>query len=123
VATVHYSLVVGGVTYRQSQTDNFPKGYPVFQRMAPTDAPIGGAPFTLHCYGVDFDPAAKIVWNGGEEPTTFIDSTHLTTGVQPGTAVVTTSVPVSIRNPTADSDSIWFAFVGTGQADLPPTKF
>jgi len=49
--------------------------------LEPNSAEIGEESFTLHVRGTGFGPDAKIVFNGHEEPTTFVSPTELTTGV------------------------------------------
>jgi hypothetical protein len=47
----------------------------------PESANIGDPSFTLHVHGTGFGPDSVIVFNGHEEPTTFVSTTELTTGV------------------------------------------
>jgi len=65
---------------------------PVLNSIEPTTAECGSADFTLTCIGSGFTPNSVIIWNGGEEPTTFVDENTLTTGVKPSLV----SEPVSL---------------------------
>jgi hypothetical protein len=54
--------------------------------LVPDKAFVGGPDFDIQVIGENFTAESKIMWNGGEEPTTFVSPTLLTTGVQPSTA-------------------------------------
>lgn len=65
-----------------------PSDVPVLTALVPDKAFVGGPDFDIQVVGENFTADSKIIWNGGEEPTTFVSPTLLTTGVQPGTATV-----------------------------------
>ena len=49
--------------------------------LTPNSAEIGDPNFTIHVHGTNFTSLSKIIFNGFEEPTTFVSATELTTGV------------------------------------------
>jgi IPT/TIG domain len=69
---------------------------PVVTSLTPNSAEIGDPSFTLHVHGTGFKSGSVIVFNGGEEPTTYVSATELTTGVDMSTAAVPVTVPVSV---------------------------
>lgn len=91
-----------------------PSGYLVIGSLNPPFSPIGAPDFTLLVIGEGFVAGSKIVWNGTEEPTTFVDSKTLSTVVQPSTATVETTIPVHVLNPDGGrSRDLPFRFAGT----------
>jgi hypothetical protein len=48
--------------------------------------------------GGGFTEESVIVWNGGDEPTTYVSKSALTTGVKPSTASGPITIPVTVRN-------------------------
>jgi hypothetical protein len=64
--------------------------------IAPISATVGGPDVTLHVYGTGFTAETVILFNLGEEPTTYLDSTEVTTLVKPSTASGPATVPVSV---------------------------
>jgi len=71
---------------------------PVVSSLNPGSATIGDPSFTLHVLGTGFNSESLIVWNGSEEPTTYVSATELTTGVDMSTAVVAVNIPVAVLN-------------------------
>jgi predicted RecA/RadA family phage recombinase len=70
--------------------------------VAPATAVCGGPDLTLHVSGTGFTESSVILFNGGEEPTTYVSATELTTLVKPSLAVNPVVVPVSVVGaPTA----------------------
>jgi len=88
-----------------------PPPTPTVGSLNPQWAKIGSADVTLHVIGTNFTSASKIVFNGGEENTTYVSPTEVTTVVKPSLASVAVSVPVLVRNAGApDSNSVNFIF-------------
>ena len=56
------------------------------------------ADVTITVRGAGFTPSSRIVFNGGREPTTFVDDTTLRTVVRPSTASGALTVPVGVSN-------------------------
>ena len=71
---------------------------PVLTSIAPDTAEVGGAALTLTATGTGFTPNAVIVFNGGDEPTTWVSPTTVTTQVRPATASGPATVPVLVRD-------------------------
>jgi len=100
---------------------------PVVATLTPNSAELGDPSFTLHVHGTGFKSGDSIVFNGGIEPTVFVSSTELTTGVNMDTVSGPFTVPVMIQ--TADgslSNSMDFSFtdgsapVGLGSKSVSP---
>jgi hypothetical protein len=91
--------------------------------LEPESAEVGDESFTLTVRGTGFGPDSKIVFNGYEEPTTFVSPQELTTGVN--MAVWTgpsEPLPVKVRTGYGDdSNEMMFQFYaeGTGPASPP----
>lgn len=90
----------------------------------PTTAEVGAADLTLTVTGTGFGPDSVIVFNGGEEETTIVSDTQLTTIVKPSTASGAVAVPVWVRSGGEDSASIDFTFTEAGgpAAAIPVTE-
>jgi hypothetical protein len=72
---------------------------------------LGSADVVMKVNGTNFTVNSKIVFNGGEEPTTFVSATEVRTTVKPSTASMAVSVPVWVRNsPVLESNSRDFIF-------------
>lgn len=87
---------------------------PKLTGLSPSSAAIGDPPLTLTLDGSDFQPESVIVFNGGEEATTFVDNTKLTTGVQPATASVPGDYPVLVRTFSHETAPQTFSFTEAG---------
>jgi hypothetical protein len=71
-------------------------GAPTLSSLSPSTAVHGGADFTLNCIGTGFTNTCVIVFNGGEEPTTFVSPTSVTTLVKPSLVSAAIVVPVQV---------------------------
>lgn len=71
---------------------------PLVSALTPGSAVIGDPSFDIHVHGVNFTPESKIIFNGFEEPTTFVSATELTTGVNMDVWLAAATVPVSVQN-------------------------
>jgi IPT/TIG domain len=71
---------------------------PTLDSLKPAEAALGDPDLAVSCQGSGFTAESVIVFNGGDEPTTFVDDTEVTTVVKPSTATVAGSFPVSVRN-------------------------
>jgi hypothetical protein len=76
----------------------------------PVSANIGDPDLTLRVMGHNFTAASVIVFNGGEEATTFVSDTEVTTIVRPSTATVAGQFPVLVRDAGVDSNELSFTF-------------
>jgi len=72
---------------------------PELNSIDPNSAMIGDPDLTMSVNGLNFVDGSVIVFNEGDETTTFVDSGQLTTVVKPSTASVPGSYPVYVRNP------------------------
>ena len=83
---------------------------PVLTSLDPNAAVIGGPDLDLSALGSGFDANSVIVFNGGEEPTTFVAENELTTTVKPSTAGTAGAFAVLVRNLEGDSEALDFTF-------------
>jgi len=88
----------------------------------PDAATIGDPDVTLTCTGEGFTPESVIVFNGGDEPTTFVNETTLTTIVKPSTAGVAGTFPVLVRSAAGESEPLDFEFVEPAQREAVKTR-
>ena len=75
---------------------------------------IGEPLLTMEVRGTDFIEESVIVFNGGEEPTTFVSSTVITTGVNPETASIAGTYPVLVRTFSHETEPMFFSFTEAG---------
>lgn len=80
------------------------EGEPIVTGCTPSTAVCGGADFTLHVVGSGFTPSTVILFNGGEEPTTYVSASELTTGVKPSLVLAPVVVPVSVVGADTSAD-------------------
>jgi hypothetical protein len=123
VAAGEQMLVVGparvdikGATYEEHfkvKPFSLPKA-PTLTSLTPNTAVIGDPMVTMEVRGTDFIEESVIVFNGGEEATTFVDKTKLTTGVNPETASVPGSYPVLVRTFSHETEPQFFSFTEAG---------
>jgi hypothetical protein len=72
---------------------------------------LGSPSFDIIVHGTGFDSNSKIVFNGFEEPTTFISSTEVSTGVDMDVWVAPAVVPVGVMDSHGSlSNTINFTF-------------
>lgn len=84
---------------------------PVVTALEPDTAVLGSPSFTLHVLGTGFVAGSVIVFAGQDEPTTVVDATVVTTGVNMAVWVGPDALPVFVRNPDgAASDPRTFTF-------------
>jgi len=98
-------------------TPGQPQEPPVLDSLTPTGAVVGDPDLTLTVTGSNFTEGSIIVFNGGDEVTTYVSPTSLTTGVKPSLVGAPITVPVEVRDSGGVSNSLSFAFtapVGRG---------
>lgn len=85
---------------------------PTLSGISPSTAVRGGADLTMTCTGTGFVTGlTRITFNGGDEPTTFVSATSVTTIVKPSTATVAGGYPVNVHNgPLASTTPRTFTF-------------
>jgi hypothetical protein len=71
---------------------------PTVSMLNPSTVTIGSPYFDIHVHGSNFTDTSKILFNGLEEPTTFVSSSELTTGVNMPLWTAPATVPVSVQN-------------------------
>jgi hypothetical protein len=98
---------------------------PVITGLNPSTAVVGSPSFTLHVMGTGFSPLSVIVFNGGEEPTTYVSDTELTTDVDMSTVGAAVDVPVHVvSGDGVISDPMTFSFTAVAAlaASAPAAK-
>lgn len=79
--------------------------------LSPNTAVAGdAADIEMSVMGEGFTAASVIMFNGLEEPTTFVSAAQLSTGVKPSLFVVPADCPVGVRTGSAMSNEIPFSF-------------
>lgn len=72
---------------------------PTLEALDPGEAVCGDIEdITMHVYGAGFTEQSVITFNGGDEPTDYVNATKLTTVVKPSTAETPGEYPVTVRN-------------------------
>lgn len=71
---------------------------PVITELVPDTAVIGSEDVKMNVNGTGFTETSVIVFNGGDEPTTFVSDILVTTIVKPSTATTAGVFPVNVRN-------------------------
>jgi hypothetical protein len=87
---------------------------PILESISPNTAVIGGPDVTMTASGIGFTESSVISFNGGEEPTTFVDGGRVTTIVKPSTATTPGSYPVTVANGDKVSGAASFTFTAAG---------
>ena len=84
---------------------------PVVASLSPNTVVLGEPSFDIHVIGTNFTPLSTIIFNGYEEPTTYISPTELTTGVNMPLWQAPAVVPISVKNGLdVESNKINFTF-------------
>jgi IPT/TIG domain len=86
---------------------------PTVTSLSPNTAVKGAADLTMTVVGTNFFSGTKIMFNGGAENTTFVDSTHVSTTVKPSLVSTAISVPVGVVNGPYPSNTQPFTFTDT----------
>lgn len=84
---------------------------PAVTSLTPSTVVLGTPSFTIHVIGTDFTTTSVILFNGFQEPTTYVSATELTTGVNMAVWLAPATVPIAVI--TADgvvSNSVMFSF-------------
>jgi hypothetical protein len=67
--------------------------------LSPSLALAGGPAFTLAVNGTNFSNGATVQWNGAARPTTFVNSTQLTTTITTADILLPGVARVTVVNP------------------------
>jgi hypothetical protein len=90
---------------------------PKLNALEPNTAAMGSADFEINLRGVNFTAQSVILWNNGEESTTFVDASTLTTTVKPSTVSAPVTIPIQVRDGQLVSNGLPFTFT---EAEEPP---
>jgi hypothetical protein len=89
---------------------------PTVSSLSPDTAVAGNADdITMTVNGSGFMPGTVIVFNGFDEPTTYISASAVSTGVKPSLFVVPAECPVGVRNGSIKSNEMPFTFTDGSQ--------
>ena len=94
---------------------------PIAESLEPAELEVPGEDTEVVVTGKNFNEGSVIVWNGGDEATSFIDTEHLSTIAKPSTveAPLPLGLPVAVRNGEITSNAVTFTFV---EAPPPPPE-
>ncbi|MCE9557788.1 MAG: hypothetical protein K8R88_02440 [Armatimonadetes bacterium] len=98
LVTVFNPTPGGGTSAALTFTINNP--VPVLSTMAPNNAIVGGAGFTLTMTGSGFVSGSQVMWNGAPLATTFVNSTNLSATVPSANIAATGTASITVFNPT-----------------------
>ena len=96
---------------------------PTITSLGPTSKFAGDSAFTLTVNGKDFVNGAKVLWNGSERATTFVDSTKLTAMIPGSDIASVANVEVTVVNPSpgnGTSNAVAFTILLGYEADVAP---
>ena len=95
---------------------------PTVTELQPATAVAGdNVDIRMYVIGTGFSKDSVITFNGLDEPTTFHDSTRVSTGVKPSLFVVPAACPVGVRNPGyAPTSTVDFTFTEKVEEAPPP---
>jgi hypothetical protein len=89
----------------------------------PSTVVLGSESFDIHVMGKGFTPESVIIFNGFEEPTTFVSDTELTTGVNMPLWQAPAVVPIQVQGGNGVmSNSMDFSFTESTPAALSTSK-
>ena len=95
---------------------------PTLHYIAPTEAVIGSTDFTLRLIGINFTDSSVVTFNGGDEPTTFVNDTELTTLIKPSTASVAGSYAVTVKQGSFETAPQMFTFTEPVEGEPPARR-
>lgn len=72
---------------------------PTITQMTPFTALVGGPAFTLRVTGTGFFNGSVVRWNGGDRPTTFVNSTELSASISGTDIASVATASVTVFNP------------------------
>lgn len=101
---------------RRAPGGQAPPQTPVVNSLTPASCAIGDADFTLVVNGQFFTAESVIHFAGQDEPTTFTDASHISTGVKPSLWGAPVVVKCSVKNGSATSNEVDFEFTDASGA-------
>jgi len=106
------SVLIDGEPVVKPPEPFVPLDPPLVTGLSPNTAPAGDpADITMSVMGENFTPDCVIVFNGYDEPTTFVSAAQVSTGVKPSLFVVPADCPVAVRDGAGQmSNEIVFSF-------------
>jgi hypothetical protein len=115
------SVAVAGMVTQTTQDVVVAGGAPpVLTSLDPEYVVNSGESLTLRVLGSGFDESTVIVFNGGDEATTFVSDSEVTTGVDPSTSSGQRTVPIQVRGAGGLSNTLGFDFKGLPAAEEEP---
>lgn len=96
---------------KRTDPNQGPPIVPAIISLTPNTAPANDpTDIVMVVEGTNFTPNSVIVFNGYDEPTTFISDTQVSTGVKPSLFEVEAECPVEVRGGGGVSNSLPFTF-------------
>jgi hypothetical protein len=91
---------------------------PTLSSLTPSSAEIGDPNFTVHIHGTNFTNKSKIIFNGYEEPTTYVSANEVSTGVNMSVWAAPAVVPVGVQTDDGVmSNTMNFTFTDGSQSE------
>ena len=88
---------------------------PTVTSLVPAAVVLGSPSFDVHVKGTGFTADSIIVFNGFDEPTTFVSATDVSTGVNMPLWLAPATVPIGVRNLDGSvSNMMTFSFTEAG---------
>lgn len=99
-----------------------PAQLPEVTSLNPSTVVLGSPSFDVHVVGKGFTPTSVIVFNGFEEPTTFVSETDVSTGVNMDVWAAPAICPVGVANDGVMSNTMDFSFTDSVQTQARKTE-
>ena len=85
-------------------------------------AEIGDPDVEMRVAGEGFTETCVITFNGGDEPTTFVSETEVSTMVKPSTATTSGTYPITVKRGAEESAPLGFTFVDPARTRAEPDR-
>jgi IPT/TIG domain len=99
-----------GWIYDETNLEPEEEEAPTLSSISPDTAELNSADVTMICTGSGFTEDSVINFAGNDEPIVFVSDTEISTVVKPSLPWGAVSVPVLVKNGTAESASLNFTF-------------
>jgi hypothetical protein len=107
-----YAAAHAGAAKLRDAAAEAPSAPLVATSLSPAQATIGDpADVVMRVAGEGFTAACVITFNGGDEPTTFVSDTVVSTIVKPSTATTPGTYPVTVKRGAEESEPLGFTFI------------
>ncbi|MGH9843470.1 MAG: BACON domain-containing protein, partial [Blastocatellia bacterium] len=115
-------LTIAGQTFTATQTGSNPA--PTLASVNPNPVVAGGPAFTLTVNGRDFVAGSVVRWDGGNRPTTLVNSTRLTATISASDIAAPRGVKITVFTPDGGGSSNEVLLTVAGAlANVPAASF